>query len=190
MRKNIEQRLMLDIHKFKEIFLLHSVNGFLKALWVCLYCSAASKRRKEITPLTEDQKIRQILNQYSSYFEHSDADVGHTQKGVWFFYEYDEEHDYYNSFIRFSTAKELEQLIASLLTEDFNILIEVGAEDVHHALRKIQINDAVGSCYAECIPILLKNIEVLNSECQKWAEKLDVIYQSFSGVLERLQSEN
>lgn len=140
--------------------------------------------------MTEEQKIRQILNQYSSYFEHSDADVGHTQKGVWFFYEYDEKHDYYNSFIRFSTAKELEQLIASLAADDFNILIEVGAEDVHHALRKIQINDAVQSCYDECIPELLKNIEVLNSECQKWAEKLDVIYQSFSGVLERLQSEN
>lgn len=140
--------------------------------------------------MTEEQKIRQVIDQYSSYFEHSDADVGHTQKGVWFFYEYDEEHDYYNSFIRFSTAKELEQLIASLAADDLNVLIEVGAEDVHHALREIQINDSAGSCYDGCIPELLKNIEVLNSECQKWAERLDVIYRSFSGILERLRSEN
>ncbi len=95
--------------------------------------------------MTEEQKIRQTIEQYSSYFEHSDADVGHTQKGVWFFYEYDKEHDYYNSFIRFETAKELEHL---------------------------------------------KNMETLNGECRKWAERLDVIYGSFSGVLERLQDKN
>lgn len=58
-----------------------------------LYCGAASKHRKVIL-LTEDQKIRQTIDQYSSYFENSDADVGHTKKGVWFFYEYDKEHDY------------------------------------------------------------------------------------------------
>lgn len=88
-----------------------------------LYCGAASKRRKEEILLTEEEKIRQIIEQYSSYFEHSDADVGHTQKGVWFFYEYDKEHDYYNSFIRFETAKELEHLIASLAADDLNVLI-------------------------------------------------------------------
>ena len=140
--------------------------------------------------MTEDQRIRQTIDQYSSYFEHSDADVGHTKKGVWFFYEYDKEHDYYNSFIRFKTAKELEHLIASLAADDLNVLIEVGAEAVHHALEEININDATACCYDGCIPELLKNMETLNGECRKWAERLDVIYRSFSGVLERLQDEN
>ena len=140
--------------------------------------------------MTEDQRIRQTIDQYSSYFEHSDADVGHTQKGVWFFYEYDKEHDYYNSFIRFEAAKELEHLIASLTADDLNVLIEVGAEGVHHALEEININDATACCYDGCIPELLKNMETLNGECRKWAEKLDVICRSFSGVLESLQDEN
>ena len=140
--------------------------------------------------MTEDQRIRQTIDQYSSYFEHSDADVGHTQKGVWFFYEYDKEHDYYNSFIRFEAAKELEHLIASLTADDLNVLIEVGAEGVHHALEEININDATACCYDRCIPELLKNMETLNGECRKWAEKLDVICRSFSGVLESLQDEN
>lgn len=120
--------------------------------------------------MTEDQRIRQIIDQYSSYFEHSAADVGHTQKGVWFFYEYDKEHDYYNSFIRFKAAKELEHLIASLAADDLNVLIEVGA--VHHALEEININDATACCYDGCIPELLKNMETLNGECRKWAERL------------------
>lgn len=140
--------------------------------------------------MTEEQKIRQIIDQYSSYFEHSDADVGHTQKGVWFFYEYDKEHDYYNSFIRFKTAKELEHLIASLAADDLNVLIEVGAEAVHHALEEIDINDVTACCYDGCIPELLKNMETLNGECRKWAERLDVICRSFSGVLERQQDKN
>ena len=122
--------------------------------------------------MTEDQKIRQILNQYSSYFKHSNADVGHTQKGVWFFYEYDEENDYYNSFIRFETAKELELLIAELAADDLNIVIEAGVEDMQHALREININDATTSNYGNCIPELLKNMETLNGECRKWAERL------------------
>lgn len=73
---------MLDIDKFKGIFLLHSVNGFPERMRICLYCGTESKRRKEEIPLTEEEKIRQIIDQYSSYFEHLDADVGHTQKGV------------------------------------------------------------------------------------------------------------
>lgn len=140
--------------------------------------------------MTEDQKIRQILDQYSSYFKHSDADVGHTQKGVWFFYEYDKKNDYYNSFIRFETARELELLIAELGADDLNLLIEVAIEDMQHALKEIHINDAKECCYDTCIPDLLQNIKVLNNEGQKWAARLEVIYRSFSGILERLQDKN
>lgn len=140
--------------------------------------------------MTEDQKIKQIIAQYGSYFKHSSADVGHTEKGVWFFYEYDKEHDYYNSFIRFTTAEELTYLIASHAADEIGTLIEVEAENVYHALQEIEINDALESRYDMCIPMLLKDMEVLNQECQKGMEKMDVIYRSFSGILERMQNEN
>lgn len=107
-----------------------------------------------------------------------------------FFYEYDEENDYYNSFIRFETAKELELLIAGLAADDLNIVIEAEVENMRHALREININDATTSNYGKCISELLKNMEVLNSKSQKWSERLDVIYRSFSGILERIQEEN
>lgn len=140
--------------------------------------------------MTEDQKIRQVIDQYSSYFAHSNADVGHTQKGAWFFYEYDEEHDYYNSFIRFETANGLELLIAQLAADDINVLLEAGAEDIQYALKEIDINDATECCYDRCIPELLKNMETLNREGQKWAERMNMICRSFSGFLENLQNKN
>lgn len=140
--------------------------------------------------MAEDQKIKEIISQYSSYFTHSNADVGHTQKGIWFFYEYDEKHDYYNSFIRFETAKELELLIAQLAADDINVLIEAGTEDIQHALKEIDINDATECCYDGCIPELLKNMETLNNASKKWAERMDAICRSFSGIMERLQDKN
>lgn len=135
--------------------------------------------------MTEDEKIKKVIAKYDSFFENTDSDVGHTKKGVWFFYEYDKGHDYYTSFFRFETAEELERIIAEVLIEEFNILIEITAENIFRGLDNIaaEINDASQTCYTICIPKLLKNIEVLNKECQKSAERQEVIFQSLLGVL-------
>lgn len=111
--------------------------------------------------------------------------MGHTKKGVWFFYEYDEEHDYYTSFFRFETAAELELIIAEVLIEEFNVMLEITVENIFHGLDDIsaEIGDASQTCYALCMPRLLKNMELLNKEYQKSAERLEVILQSLSGIL-------
>ena len=134
--------------------------------------------------MTEDEKIKEVIAKYDSFFENTVSDVGHTKKGVWFFYEYDEEHDYYTSFFRFETAEELEQIIAEVLAEEFNILIEITAENIFHEINEIttEINEAAESCYVSCIPNLLKNMEIFNIEYKKSAERLEVIFQSLSGV--------
>lgn len=141
--------------------------------------------------MTEDEKIKKVIAKYDSFFENTDSDVGHTKKGVWFFYEYDEDHDYYTSFFRFATAEELEQIIAEVLVEEFNILIEITAENIFHGLDNIaaEINDASQTCYAICIPNLLKNMEVLNKEYQRSAEKLEIIFQSLSGVFKEAEKQ-
>lgn len=138
--------------------------------------------------MTEDEKIKEVIAKYDSFFENTVSDVGHTKKGVWFFYEYDEKHDYYTSFFRFETAEELEQIIAEVLAEEFNILIEITVENVFRELDNIatEINDASQTCYAICIPNLLKNMEVLNKEYQKSAERLEVIFQSLLGVFKNV----
>lgn len=135
--------------------------------------------------MTEDEKIKMTIAKYQKFFESTDSDVGHTKKGVWFFYEYDEKYNCYSSFFRFKTAEELEQIIAEVLVEEFNMLIEITAENIFHGLDDIttEISDATQTCYILCIPRLLKNMEVLNKEYQRSAEKLEIIFQSLSGVL-------
>lgn len=138
--------------------------------------------------MTEEEKIKQTIEIYKDYFNNSKADVFHSEKGVWAFWEYDEEYDYCNSFIFFETAEELEGIIAGLIASDTNLLIEVTAEGIQHSLHELDINEALQSSYETSIPRLLENIEILNSEFQRWGKELDVLFQSLSGILDRLKN--
>lgn len=135
--------------------------------------------------MTEEEKIKEIIARYDSFFKYTVADVGHTKKGVWFFYEYDEEHDYYDSFFRFETAEKLMQLIAEVAVENVNIMLETAAENIFHGINDIttEINEASESCYAPCIPNLLKNMEIFNKEYKKSAERMEGIWRALAGIL-------
>lgn len=141
------------------------------------------KNRKVMTDLTEDEKIRKVIERHGGFFQSTISDVAQTEKGVWIFFEYNAEHKYYNSFFQFSTAKELEQIIAEVLADELNILIETTAENIQLGLQEFDINEAAQGSYGISIPELLKNMEVLNSEFQKIAGHMDVILRSMPGVL-------
>ena len=140
--------------------------------------------------MAEDEKIRKMIAKYQNFFSESISDVGRTEKGVWIFYEYDEENDCYNSFFRFSTAEELERIIIGIMSQEMNVLIESTAENIQQRLERIDINDAVFSCYDRCIPKLLKNVEILNDEYQKSAKRLNVIFRCLSGILRKMEAES
>lgn len=138
----------------------------------------------------ENERIRQVITKYEGYFKNSRADVGHTEKNIWFFYEYDEEHRCYDSFIRFRTAKDLKKLIAGLIADDLNILLETAVENADYALQEFDMSEAVEKDYDACIPDLLRNMEVLNRECQNNMGKLEIIFKALSGILTGLQMEH
>lgn len=138
----------------------------------------------------ENERIRQIITKYEGYFRNSRADVGYTEKNIWFFYEYDEEHRCYDSFIRFHTAEDLERLIAGLIADDLNILLETAVENADYALQEFDMSEAVEKDYNACIPDLLRNMKILNDECQKNMGKLEVIFKALSGILTGLQTEH
>lgn len=148
---------------------------------------SSGKNGKAAVSLTEDEKIQKVIEENEGFFQNTVSDVAQTKKGAWIFFEYDKEHNYYNCFFRFKTAQELEWIIAEVLADDMNILIETTAENIHHELADIDINDAAQSCYDFSIPELMKNMEVLNSELQKGTGKLDAILQSMPSVFSRLK---
>lgn len=147
------------------------------------------KYRKAAAYLTEDEKIQRVIKKNEGFFQNTISDVAQTKKGVWIFFEYDEEHSYYNCFFRFKTAKELEWIIAEVLADEMNILIETTAENIHHELEDVDINDVACGCYDISIPELMKNMEVLNNELQKGAQKMDAIFRAMPSVFRGLKGE-
>lgn len=147
----------------------------------------SSEKRKVMTDLTEDEKIRKVIEKYEGFFQSTISDVAETKKGVWIFFEYDAGHGYYNSFFQFRTAVELEQIIAGVLAEEMNILVETTAEEILYGLEEFDINETAQVCYDASIPELLKNMEVLNRELKKSTERMDVIFRSMPGVFSSLE---
>lgn len=139
--------------------------------------------------MTEDEKIREAIKEHEGFFKSTISDVAQTEKGVWIFFEYDAEHRHYNSFFQFTTAGELEQIIAEVLADEMNLLIETTAENIQFGLQEFDINDAAQISYEISIPELLKNMEVLNRELQKSAGRMDVILRSMPGILCGLKGE-
>lgn len=136
--------------------------------------------------MTEDEKIKEIICKYRSYFEHSIADVGHTEKGRWFFYEREKGKGYYHSFVEFTKAEELEMIIAESVAEDINVFIDVATDSIQCKMRYIDINEASRNNYDRCIPELLKNLRALNQGCHDGMEMLDKIFGAVSGMLEEV----
>jgi len=137
--------------------------------------------------MTEDDKIRKVIEKYEKFFCNTISDVAQSKKGKWLFWEYDAEYRCYDSFFQFKTAEELEKIIAQVLTEEFNNLIEVSAENIQRKLDKIDMNEVVENSYDFSIPKLQKNIEVLISEYQKSSARLEAIFKSLSTIFDSLK---
>ena len=86
--------------------------------------------------MSEAKKIQAVIEEYKQYLDKTKYDVCRSNKGVWFFFEYDSKNDIYECFYRFSTAEELEQIIIGELIESINIALECMAEEIVFANRK------------------------------------------------------
>ncbi len=132
--------------------------------------------------MTENEKIEAAIEKYWSVFQATDADVAQTRKGAWIFFEYDERHKDYHSFFRFSTALQLERIIAGLAAEELNILIETTAGETLEELGEADINSAAQQGYDGNMAKLLKNMEILSNGLKDSALILDAISQAMLGT--------
>ena len=86
--------------------------------------------------MSKKEKIERVLDKYKKYFEDTGADVCHSIKGVWFFYQYDNKNDIYECFYKFDDAEELEKIIIGEILQTVNIAIECTAEEITFCNRK------------------------------------------------------
>ena len=99
--------------------------------------------------MTEKQRIVSVMEKNKAYFENvRDVDVAFSAKGEYFFYEYNEKYNDYPTFVKFSTAKELEQIIEENIATDFCVNLQEIAEEMLHVLdgpERMEIDVTDGS---------------------------------------------
>lgn len=79
----------------------------------------------------EKERILKVLEKHREYFENVGyVDVAFSTKGDCFFYEYDEEHDMYTTFVKISSAEELDQIIEENIATEFCVNLESALENV------------------------------------------------------------
>lgn len=79
--------------------------------------------------MTENEKIKKLIEEHKALFEATDMDVAESMKGQWFFSRYNEETDYYEALVRFQTAKELAEIIAGELSTDLLAAVDSAPEE-------------------------------------------------------------
>ena len=99
--------------------------------------------------MTEKQRIVSVMEKNKAYFENvRDVDVAFSAKGEYFFYEYNEKYNDYPTLVKFSTAKELEQIIEENIATDFCVNLQEIAEEMLHVLdgpERMEIDVTDGS---------------------------------------------
>lgn len=78
--------------------------------------------------MKEREKINKILEDYKALFEVTDFDVAESLKGQWYFSRYNKELNYYDTFVRFETAKELAEIMLGELAIDIFTTIDCKPE--------------------------------------------------------------
>lgn len=124
--------------------------------------------------MTEKQRIMEMMEKHKAYFENvKGVDVAFSTKGECFFYEYNEEYRDYPTFVKFSTAEELEQIIEENIATDYCVNLQDIAEEMLHTL------DETG----------IQNVDVTNisQECSEMNRKTLInAFVIFSKVIERV----
>lgn len=108
--------------------------------------------------MTEKERIEKMVNDYKALFEVTDFDVAHSLKGEWFINRYNDEFDYYDTFVRFETAKELAEILLGELAIDIFTSIDADTEDIP-TFKGFASDVEMKACYQPYIERLLKYLD-------------------------------
>lgn len=125
--------------------------------------------------MSENDKINATIEKYGDFFAQvAHVDVVQSIKGHWFFMEYDVEHGKYHSFCEFTTADELKRLIAGLIADDANTLLEAGLSEASQSLANVELlPEFEPKDYSDCLPRLVENIKILHESHERYVGLLN-----------------
>lgn len=109
--------------------------------------------------ISENEKIKKILDKHKNLFDATDMDVAQSMKGQWYFSRYNEEYDYYDCFVRFKTAKELAEIILGELALDILVTIDCEPEGIT-SFGNFADDIEMKACYQPHIDCLIEYLEL------------------------------
>ena len=135
--------------------------------------------------MSENSKIKAMLEKYNDFFgKLSHVDVAETAKGRWFFLEYDIKYNRYHSFCEFRSADELKLLMANIIADDVNTLLESGLSVANQSLENVELSPDFGSKdYSDCLPRLVENVKILHESQKMYGDLLSRVTKAIESVL-------
>lgn len=130
----------------------------------------------------ETEKIMAVADKYQDYFNEWRADIAIGWKGPNFFYLYSEKYKHFDVFEPFETAEELEKLIIGSMAENMEVFHAVAAEDIQSMFDQLDTEN-VGNYDPDFhIYKLLRQMEIMTDELERWEEMVIGTYRSFANV--------
>jgi len=131
----------------------------------------------------EIKRIMVVADKYSGYFNEWHSDIAIGRKGPNFFYVYNDKYQNFEVFTAFETAADLEKLIIGTMAENMETINAVVAENLHMRFDGIDADGRVGSYDPEShIYTLLRQMEAMTGELERWSELMAGTYRSFANV--------
>ena len=130
--------------------------------------------------MTEREKVQMVIDKYRELFDGEDGmDVAISVKGEFFFYTFSQEYDYYEHFVKFHTAEELEKLIIGNMVNDANCILEPLADELEMQGRNVQEAMTEGLDFTEEVVKMSMHLETLE---KVFSENNDVLLTLFRGM--------
>ena len=118
-----------------------------------------AKKKKGIDKMSEEKKIKLLIEKFKGILENTDMDICESVKGRWYFLRYDKEYKIYDKFLEFETAEELIEIIIGELSLDMTLTIEDEADFPEYSYEDLAEIVEFEYDYKESIAILSAKLD-------------------------------
>lgn len=137
--------------------------------------------------MLEREKVQAVIEKYRELFEGEDGmDVAISVKGEFFFYSFSREYDYYEHFVKFHTAEELERLIIGNMVNDANCILEPLADELEMQSRNVQEAMMKGLDFTEEVVKMSMHLESLEKVFTENNDVLRILLRGMKSVCDRI----
>ena len=137
--------------------------------------------------MSERDKIEQVIEKYRDLFDGEDGmDVAISVKGEFFFYTFSREYDYYDHFVKFNTAEELEKLIIGNVVDDANCILEPLVDELEMQGRNVQEAMTEGLDFTEEVVKMSMHLETLERVFAENNDVLRILVRGMKNLCDRI----